>query len=48
MIGFIFIYRKKLFDIKIKIYYQIIRVIIKNKSNNRYLSNKFLSLYFTN
>lgn len=46
IVGFIFIYIKDLFNIKIQIYYQIIKVISKNKCNNRYSLNKFPNLGF--
>lgn len=48
MVGHISIYKDNSFDIKIKIYYQIIGVISKNKYNKRYLSDKFLGLHFEN
>lgn len=41
-------YKRNLFNIKIEIYYQIIKIIIENKKNNKYLLNKFLFLYFEN
>lgn len=48
IIGFTPIYKRDLFNVIIEIYYQTIRVIIKDKFNNRYSSNKFLGLRFKN
>lgn len=48
MVGLIFIYKRDLFNVKIEIYYQTIRIITKNKCNNRYLLNKSPDLNFAN
>lgn len=48
MVGFILIHKKDLFNIKMEIYYQTIRVITKNKSNNRYSLDKFPGFFFEN
>ena len=48
MVSLITIHKKDLFNVKIEIYHQKIRVITKNKCNNKYSSNKFPGLYFEN
>lgn len=48
MVGFIPIYKKDSFNLKIVIYYQIMRIITKSKCSNKYLLIKFPSLYFEN
>lgn len=48
IVGLIFIYKKHLFNVKIEIYYQIIRLIIKNKYNNSHLFDQFLDFSFKN
>lgn len=48
IIGFISIYKKDLFDVKIKIYHQTIGVITKIKYSNRRLLDKFPDVRFKN
>lgn len=48
MIRLINIYKKDLFDNKIKIYHEIIKIITKSKCNEKYLLNKYLGLCFQN
>lgn len=48
MVNLIFIYKKNLFKFKIEIYHVFIKVITKNKCNNKYLSDKFPDLHFEN
>lgn len=48
IVGLIPIYKGDLFHVKMKIYYQIIGVITKNKCNKRYSSDKFPGLPFEN
>lgn len=48
MIGLILIHKDDLFDVKIEIYYQTIRLITKNKCNKKCLSDKFPGLRFEN
>lgn len=48
MVGLIPIYKEDLFDVKIEIYHQIIKVITKDKYNKRYPSGKFSGLCFKN
>lgn len=46
MIVLISIQKRYLFNVKIKIYHQTMRVITKKKCNNKYLLKKFPDLYF--
>lgn len=48
IVSFIFIYKKNLINTKIEIYYQTMKVITKNKYNNKHLLDNFPSLYFKN
>lgn len=48
IVNLISIYKKDLFDVKIEIYYQTMRIITKSKYNNKYSLDKFLNLHFEN
>lgn len=48
IVNLIPIYKKDLFDIKIEIYHQIIRLFLKDTYNNKYLLKKFPDLHFEN